>query len=94
LSASSEALPARKKQEDTADGCRALAQADRARAAETSNGHMRDTLQRSAAAWDERARLLDRLEATFNARAQANLSDAEPQQRGPRRAGKVSIDAN
>lgn len=59
------------KVEDSADGCRALARADRARAASTSTGHMRAVLERSADAWSARARLLDRLERDFTKRAAA-----------------------
>ena len=62
---------ANRKVEDSADGCRALAEADRARAASTSTGHMRAVLERSAKAWSARARLLDRLEQDFTKRAAA-----------------------
>lgn len=62
---------AARKAEDSAEGCRALAQADRDRAAETVNGHMRASYERSATAWSARARLLQRLEANFSARAAA-----------------------
>lgn len=63
--------PAHRKSEDSAGGCRALAQADRARAASTNTGHMRAVLERSADAWSARARLLDRLEKDFIKRAAA-----------------------
>jgi hypothetical protein len=62
---------ASRKAEDSAEGCRALAQADRDRAAETVNEHMRATFERSATAWFARASLLQRLEANFTARAAA-----------------------
>ena len=61
----------RRKPEDTADGCRALAQADRDRAAEMPNAHMRGTLERSAENWNNRAALLERLEDGVTARAAA-----------------------
>ena len=64
---------ASRKAEDSTKGCRALAQADRDRAAETVNDHMRATFERSATAWSTRASLLDRLEASFSARAAAVL---------------------
>ncbi len=61
----------RRRLEDTADGCRGMESGDRARAAETPNDHMRSSLERSADAWAARANLLDRLEASFKARAEA-----------------------
>jgi hypothetical protein len=60
-----------RKREDTAEGCRALAREDRARAAAADSDHMRDSLERSADAWIARAMLLERLEDKFNARAHA-----------------------
>ncbi|WP_028970502.1 hypothetical protein [Sphingomonas sp. URHD0057] len=74
-----------KKPEDTADGCRALAQADRARAAEAANGHMRGTLEPSAESWAARADLLAGLQANFSARAEAYSHDHDD-----RRAGRKS----
>jgi hypothetical protein len=71
---------ARRKPEDSADGCRALEQADLQRAAAVPNPHMRETLKRSADAWGARARLLDRLESSFNARAATNLA-GQPRRR-------------
>ena len=62
----------RRKPEDTADGCRALAQADRDRAADMPNAHMRGTLERSAENWNNRAALLERLEDGVTARAAAH----------------------
>jgi hypothetical protein len=58
-----------RKREDTAAGCRELAQDDEARAAASASDHMRDVLNRSAEAWSERAKLLARLEGDFAARA-------------------------
>ena len=63
--------PHRRRPEDTAQGCRDLAQADRTRAADATTAHMRGTLERSADAWASRAGLLERLETNFNARAEA-----------------------
>jgi hypothetical protein len=64
-----------RKAEDSAEGCRALAQADCDRAAETRNDHMRATFERSARAWATRASLLERLEANFTARAAAVVEE-------------------
>jgi hypothetical protein len=58
-----------RKREDSADGCRLLASDDQQRAQAMDNPRMRATLERSAAAWETRAKLLDRLEASFLARA-------------------------
>lgn len=58
-----------RKREDTAEGCRELAQDDQVRAAAAVSGHMRHVLQRSAEAWTTRAKLLARLESEFDARA-------------------------
>ena len=62
----------KRKTEDTAKGCRSLAQDDRARAAATMNPHMRATFEGSADVWIARAKLLDRLETSFNQRVAAN----------------------
>lgn len=62
---------AKRKVEDSADGCRGLAEADRARAAANTSEHMRAVLERSADAWSARARLLDRLARDFSRRAAA-----------------------
>lgn len=59
----------RRKPEDSAEGCRALAASDRERASSTINTHVRATFERSAEAWNARASLLDRLETSFDARA-------------------------
>jgi hypothetical protein len=67
---------ARRKPEDCAEGCRAFAASDEERALASVNGHMRATFERSAAAWKDRAGLLDRLEASFDARAAS--ARAEP----------------
>jgi hypothetical protein len=64
----------RQKPEDSADGCRARAASNREQAAATANEHVRATFERSAEAWTERASLLDRLEARFNARAAENVA--------------------
>ena len=62
--------PARrvKRAEDTADGCRANAAADLARAAAAGALQMRIRMENSAAVWSARADLLGRLEASFRAR--------------------------
>ena len=56
------------KPEDTAEGCRAMAAADRERAVAMDTDRMRFRIERSADAWTKRADLLERLEGTFNAR--------------------------
>lgn len=66
---------AKRKAEDSADGCRAFERDDRERAAANSSEHMRAVLERSADAWSARAKLLDRLEKAFNARAAANVEE-------------------
>ena len=66
-----------KKREDTAEGCRSLAGADRERAAGVTAAHMRASLERSAAAWTTRADLLERLEKAFSARASAYAEEQE-----------------
>ena len=60
---------AKRKPEDSAEGCRGLEQDSRERAATTTNEHMRIILERSANAWSARAQLLSRLERNFHARA-------------------------
>ena len=65
-----------RKREDSADGCRLLASDDQQRAQAMGNPRMRATLERSAAAWEARAKLLDRLEANFLARAHDNSNPA------------------
>ena len=62
----------RRKPEDTAEGCRALAADDRERAAKAGNKHVRLTFERSAEAWSARAILLERAKENFHARAGAN----------------------
>lgn len=61
----------RRKPEDSADGCRAFAASDRERASTTAITHVRATFERSAEAWTERASLLERLETSFDARAES-----------------------
>jgi len=62
---------AKRKPEDSVVGCRAFAASDLERAAATLNEHIRSTFERSAEAWAARAKLLERLEAAFNARLAA-----------------------
>lgn len=57
-----------KKREDTAAGCRTLAEDDQARAATAGSDHMRQILERSAQAWATRANMLERLETEFTER--------------------------
>jgi hypothetical protein len=73
---------AKRKPEDTAEGCRSLEQGSREIIAATSSEQMRAALERSADSWAARARLLDRLEEEFNAQAIAN-------QTTKRRLGRV-----
>lgn len=63
---------AHRRAEDTAEGCRSLAQDDRARAKAMINLHMRATLERSAEAWSARAKFLGRLERNFEERVAAH----------------------
>lgn len=77
----------RRRPEDSAPGCRALEQADRLRALAMLNPHMRESLERSADAWNARATLLDRLEAGFNERAAENL-EGQPRRRRPGQMAK------
>lgn len=72
---------AKRKAEDSAEGCRAFERDDRERAAANSSGNMREILERSANAWSARARLLDRLERDFNDRAAANSAE-QPRRKG------------
>jgi hypothetical protein len=58
-----EAEPPKKKQEDTAAGCRSMAQDDRDRAVISDSDRMRFRLACSAEAWSARAEMLDRMEA-------------------------------
>lgn len=59
----------RRKPEDSAAGCRALAASDLERASVTTSDQVRASFERSAEAWGARASLLGRLEAGFDARA-------------------------
>ena len=68
----------RRKLEDTAEGCRSLAEDDRARATAMINPHMRASLERSAEAWTVRAKLLERLERNFNERIAAGGHSMAP----------------
>ena len=54
--------------EDTAEGCRSLAEDNRVRATAMINPRMRASLERSADAWIARAELLDRLQVKFEER--------------------------
>jgi hypothetical protein len=60
---SSEVPPASGKREDSAAGCRSMADDDRARAEASDSDRMRVRLASSAEVWTARAQLLDRLEA-------------------------------
>ena len=63
---------ARRKPEDSAQGCRDLERDSRERAAAMTSEHMRAVLERSAEAWSTRAKLLERFERDFSIRAAAN----------------------
>lgn len=60
---------AKRKPEDSAEGCRGLERDSRERAAAATSEHMRTILERSANAWSARAQLLSRMESNFLARA-------------------------
>jgi len=79
--ASTTYLGRRSKREDTAEGCRQLAQDDRARGAEVGQ-YMRDRLERSAVAWTARGSVLERLNANLHARAAANTGARQLQSEG------------
>lgn len=64
-----------KRSEDTGAGCRANAAADLARAGAPGGDFMRMRLEQSAAVWNERAELLERLERNF-ARRKAGVAAA------------------
>jgi len=81
----------RRKREDDAEGCRALAQDDQVRAAGADSEHMRHVLERSAEAWTSRAKLLDRLERKFSAWSQSLAVKRE--RRGGRKAARKGIEA-
>jgi hypothetical protein len=66
--------------EDTAEGCRSLAENDRSRADAALNAHMRASLERSADAWSARAKLLESLQARFHARVAAGDRSMAPTQ--------------
>lgn len=52
-----------RKAEDTAAGCLAMAENDRARALDNCNDRMKLVLERSADAWEKRSNMFKRLEA-------------------------------
>lgn len=58
--------------QDTAQGCRERASADRIRAADSSAGEPRWRYEHSANAWTQRAELLDRIEASALTRQKQN----------------------
>ena len=63
---------AKRKPEDSAQGCRDLERGSREQAAAMTSEHMRAVLERSAEAWSARAKLLDRIERDFSTRTAAN----------------------
>ena len=63
--------PVRKGPTDTAEGCRQLAESNRAEAALSLVPNLRRRLEHSAATWAARATLLDRLDAQRDARLRA-----------------------
>lgn len=71
-----------RKPENSADGCRASAQADLVKAAATPNPQVRKALERSANAWAIRAELLERMHAKLEPVANARRNSAkDPQER-------------
>ena len=74
---------ARRKPEDSIEGCRALEQADRLRALAMPNPQMRETFERSADAWRTRATLLENFEASFTTQAADNV-ESHPKRGQPR----------
>jgi hypothetical protein len=65
-----------RRNEDTAAGCRANAEADLTRAADLAEGHVRQRMEHSAAVWADRAEMLERLDRKFAARIAAPRSGA------------------
>ena len=58
----------KRRAEDTAAGCRILADQDQVRAARTTSDRRRRLLEHSAEAWAARAALLERLESKSDVR--------------------------
>jgi hypothetical protein len=70
--------PLLKQRRDTADGCRDRATADLLEAVTMATAHGRQMLEKSAASWNARAELLQRMEAeTETGREAIKLTDAE-----------------
>jgi len=70
--------PLLKQRHDTAEGCRDRATADLLEAVSMATAHRRQILERSAASWNERARLLQRMEASSEHRLSSlELTDAQ-----------------
>lgn len=69
-------LPLNREQRDTAAGCRDRASADLLEAATMATVNARARMESSAANWTLRAELLDRLEASFEARKAAAAKSA------------------
>jgi len=63
--------------EDTVAGCEALAASDLARAAATDTENGRLKLQHSAASWQKRADLLQRLQNSFNKREALDQAESD-----------------
>lgn len=60
-----------RKSEDTVDGCRAMASADRARAGAVGSEQMRSRLEHSAQAWASRADMFEGIERRLSERRKA-----------------------
>ena len=70
--------PLLKQRRDTAEGCRDRATADLLEAVAMATAHSRQMLERSAASWNARADLLERVEASMLTRLNAcELTAAE-----------------
>jgi hypothetical protein len=70
--------PLLKERRDTADGCRDRATADLLEAVTMATAHGRQMLEKSAASWNARAKLLQRMEADAETGRDAiKLTDAE-----------------
>ena len=72
--------------QDTAGGCRDRATADLALAATMDTDNRRLRFEQSAAAWSQRAQMIQRLDESFEARrtaAAAMWAEEEPFGRGP-----------
>jgi len=77
----------RRKAEDSSQGCRAMAEDDRNRAAAMGSDRMRFRLERSADAWAARADMLARLETSAGTRRTAEAAATDETLPAPASSG-------